>query len=142
MDTKIILGKMILALIMAIGTMLLLTVFILAIVAILKIKKFKRFKNWFYMVWMELWHVKIVNGRTRFQFSSKKFWFQMANFLLYTAIVLKMCGVNPEHITVELIGYLTAHTAAIGGWYAWRKNKDIEVQSKMDKIEGDYTDES
>jgi len=76
-------------------------------------------------IFMELWHIKIINGTTQFSFSSKKAWFQLANILLYTAVIWRMTG-NLE-ITDTFIGILTAHAASIGCWYSWRKKSDQEA---------------
>ena len=107
-------------------------------------KLLTRFKKWLYMFFMEFWHIKIVNGKTTYHFSSKKFHFQIAQIIFYSASLTRMfapeeiLGVKMlDRLTVEFLALLATHAGATGTWYAWRKHKDIEKQAKIDGQTGE-----
>lgn len=113
-----------------------LTVILLAIlIAGIIIYRRKLLRKKIYEVWMEFWHVEIVNGKkSKFKFSSKKFHFQIAQFMWYTSVILKTF--SPDWIAARLevgvLALLASHTVATGTWYAWRKHQDIKVQAEID----------
>jgi len=76
---------------------------------------------------MEFLHIEIVNGKNKFKFSSKKFWFQEAQVQFVFLLFYSIYGNRDyaDYITVEVLAIAQLHAIATGTWYLIGKKKDI-----------------